>query len=136
LSETSPENLLGVVVEDCLQRLGIALLSDWDVLVFLFRHPTSLVSPEQIGRLVGYPGNVISDALNTLESRGFIKRSRALQGVRLYQLVDSEALRAPEGCFRQMMALNRNRTGRLLLAKKLKRKRVAPHLVRKGSASA
>ena len=135
MSETSPENPLEVVVEDCLQRLGIALLSDWDVLVFLYRHPNSLASPEHIGRLVGYPGNVISDALNTLESRGFIKRSRALQGVRLYQLVDSEALRAPESCFRQMMALNQNRIRRLLRATRLRQSRLAPLLVRKGSAS-
>jgi predicted transcriptional regulator len=135
-SEAAQEDTLDVLVQECLQSLGITGLCDWDVLVFLCRHPNSLASVEQIGRFVGCPGNAVGDALDKLESRGLIKRSRASQDVRMYQFVYSEALLAPESCFRQLMALTENRSGRLLLAKKLGRQRVGPHLVGEESANA
>jgi predicted transcriptional regulator len=135
LREAAPENPLDLLVEGCLQSIGITNLCDWDVLVFLYRHATSLASVEQIARFVGYPGNAVGDALDTLESQGIIKRSRASQDVRMYQFVYSEALLSPESCFRQLMALTENRTGRLLLAKKLGRQRVGPQLVGEGSAN-
>ena len=34
--------------------VGISLLSEWDVLVFVYRHGASLTSAEQIARLIGY----------------------------------------------------------------------------------
>ena len=132
LSEEAPENLL---VQQCLQSLGITVLCDWDVLVFLYRHPTSLASVEQIARFVGCPGNTVGDALDKLESRGLIKRSRVSQDARMYQFVYSEGLLAPESCFRQLLALTEDRTGRLRLVQKLKRQRVGPRLVREGSAN-
>jgi MarR family len=120
LNETAPENPLDLRVQECLHSIGVAGLCDWDVLVFLYRHPTSLASAEQIARLVGHPGNAVGDALDTLESRGLIKRSRASQDVRLYQFVYSEALLAPESCFRQLMALNEDRSGRVAARPKTK----------------
>jgi hypothetical protein len=123
---------LDLLVQGYLESLGISLIGDWDVLVFLYRHQASLASTEQIARLLGYPGNVVGDALDTLESLRLVQRSRDSHGVRLYQFVFSEVHLPPESCFRQLMTLAENRTGRLLLAKKL-RQRVGSHLAGKGS---
>ena len=126
------ENSLDFLVQGCLESLGISLLSDWDVLVFLYRHHASLASAEQIARLLGYPSKAVGDALDTLESLRLVQRSRASQGVRLYQFVFSEVHLPPKSCFRQLISLTENRTGRLLLAKKL-RQRVSSQLAVKGS---
>ena len=134
-NEAAPDNTLDPVVRECLQGLGITWLSEWDMLVFVYRHPTSLASVEQIARLVGYPGKAVGDALDRLESLGLVKCSRASQEVRLYQFVYSEALLAPESCFRQLMAMAENRAGRLQLAKTLGRRRDGPHLADKGSVN-
>ena len=126
------EKSLDLLVQGCLESLGISLIGDWDVLVFLYRHQASLASTEQIARLLGYPDNVVGEALDTLESLSLVQRSRDSQGVRLYQFVFSEVHLPPESCFRQLMTLAENRTGRLLLAKKL-RQRVGSHLAGKGN---
>jgi hypothetical protein len=120
-----------ILVQECLKSLGISLLGDWDVLIFLHRHQVILASSEQIARLLGYPNEAVSDALDRLESQGLVQRSRASQGVRLYQFVFSEAHLAPESCFRRLMSLAENRSGRLLVAKRL-RKGVEFHVAAKG----
>ena len=109
-----------LLVESCLKDLGIFSRVDWDVLVFLYRHQTSLTSAEQIARLLGYSSSVVGDALDNLESIQLVQRSRASLGVRFYQFIISEANRLPESCFSRLMGLAANRTGRLLLAKKLR----------------
>jgi DNA-binding MarR family transcriptional regulator len=106
-------------IRECLKSLGISLLGDWDVLVFLYRHQASLTSAEQIARLLGYPTKVVADALGRLESAKLVQRSRSSQGVRFYQLAFLEERRAPEDCLRQLMTMAEKRTGRLLLAKHL-----------------
>jgi len=110
-----------LVVEKCLGNLGISSLDAWDVLVFLYRHRTSLASADQIARLLGYPGTAVGEALDTLESLGLIRGSRAVQGVRLYQFVFSEALLFSGG---DVMRLAEHRSGRLLLTKKLTTKKL------------
>jgi hypothetical protein len=55
------------------------------MLVFLYRHQTSLVSAEHIARLLGTATGEAVAALDHLESLGFVARSRTSQGVRLYQ---------------------------------------------------
>jgi DNA-binding MarR family transcriptional regulator len=134
-NQTAPENPLDLLVQECLQGIGITGLCDWDVLVFLYRHPISLARVEQIARFVGCTSKAVGDTLDILESRGLIKRSRESQDVRMYQLVYSEALLAPKSCFRQLLTLTENRSGRLLLAQKLRRQRVGPQLVGEGSAN-
>ena len=133
--EKSSENM----VEGWLADLDLSLLADWDVLVFLYSHRASLASAEQIARLVGYTAAVVGDALDRLESRGFVKRSRASQGVRLYRFLDS-ASPSHDG-FRQLLNLATNRSGRLLLVRKLRERagqqasgRQGLELVSKGSA--
>ena len=123
------EKSLDLLVEGCLEGLSISLLADWDVLVFLYRHQLSLTSAAQIARLLGYPGNVVSEALDRLEPLGLVRRSRAYQGVRLYQFVFSEPHTLPQSLFQQLMRLAENRAGRLLVAKKL-RQREGLHLAK------
>jgi DNA-binding transcriptional MocR family regulator len=112
------EKPLGLLVEECLESLDLALLADWDVLIFLCRHRASLASAGQIARLLGYTSSVVGDALDRLESRGLLQRSRASKGVRLYQFLNSPPL---DG-FQQLISLAESRNGRLLLGKKLRQR--------------
>lgn len=118
-------------VSECLNYLGISSLGDWDVLVFLYRHQASLASAEQIGRLLGYARKAVGDSLERLESHRLVQRSRSSQGVRLYELALSEAILAPDSCFRLLIGLTGNRAGRLSLIKHL-RNSVGSHLAAKG----
>lgn len=113
------ESASDVLVQECLASLGISLLADWDVLIFLYRHQFSLASAEQIARLLGYPSKVVGDALERLESQNLVQRSRSSRGVRSYQSAFSKAQLAPESCRRRLMSLSENRTGRLLIVKHL-----------------
>jgi DNA-binding MarR family transcriptional regulator len=108
---------------ECLTRLDICSRVDWDVLAFVYRHQASLANAEQISRMLGYPGIEISDALEHLESLKLIRRSRASQGVRLYQFVSSEADPQSQSCFRQLITLAETPAGRLLLINKLRQRR-------------
>jgi hypothetical protein len=114
------EKPLDLLVEVWLESLDLSRLADWDVLVFLYRHRASLASAEQIARLLGYTSAVVGDALDRLESLGLVQRSRASQGVRLYQFLVSTP--PPPDGFQQLMSLAENRNGRLLLAKKLRQR--------------
>lgn len=109
-----------ILVEGHLKTLGIKLLSEWDVLVFLYRHQTSLVSAEHIARLLGYGTGVVVEALDSLESLGLVKRSRVSQGARLYQF--TAPADPPRGnAFDRLRVFADSRAARLRLAKKLRR---------------
>jgi hypothetical protein len=82
----APAKQPDVQVEDMLKTLGIESLCQWDVLVFQYRHQSSLVSTEHIVRFLGYASADVVAALNHLESSGLVERSRDTQGVRLYQV--------------------------------------------------
>jgi hypothetical protein len=102
-------------IHDCFQRLGIASLSDWDVLIFIYRHKTNLASADQIARLLGYSSKAVGSALDRLESKNLILRSRCSQGVRLYQCTPFEAAIETESCLGKLIGLSEDRSGRLLL---------------------
>src|SRR5712691_2837465 len=70
-------------VEHWLVTARIESLQHWDMLVFLSRHQTSLVSAEHMARLLGYATGEVAAALKYLELLGFVERSRASQGVHL-----------------------------------------------------
>ena len=99
--------------------LGIAFLSEWDALEFLYRHPSSLCSQADIARLIGRDKVEIGEALSSLENLGLIERSRVSQGIRFYRVAEP-ADAARRSCLVELMSLARNRTGRLLLLKHLK----------------
>jgi DNA-binding MarR family transcriptional regulator len=107
------------LVQDCLTCIGISLLVDWDVLIFLHRHGVILCSAEHIARLLSCENAKIGGALDRLESQKLIESSRSSVGVRFYKVVVS--LDDPRiGCFQQLLSLAGNRSGRLALAKILK----------------
>jgi DNA-binding MarR family transcriptional regulator len=106
-------------VHNCLVGVGISLLSEWDVLIFVYRHGVSLTSAEQIARLIGYDITVVSDVLDRLEREKLIERSRPSQGVCFYRIpVAMDA--GHRRCLRHLITLSESRAGRLRLAERLK----------------
>jgi MarR family len=104
-------------IEHELLSAGLTSVYHWDVLVFLYRHPTSLVSAEHIARLLGYGTAEVVAALEHLEALGWVSRSRVSQAVRLYQFtVPAEA--TPSDAGHRLLRLADSRPVRLLLAKR------------------
>ena len=112
------DNQPDLQVEGWLKTLGIESLCQWDVLVFLYRHQSSLVSAEHIARFLGYATAEVVAALDSLESSGIVERSRVSQGVRLYQLT-APADPARRDALERLMTLADSHTVRLLLARRL-----------------
>jgi len=104
-------------VEHWLVTARIASLHHWDMLVFLSRHQTSLLSAEHMARLLGYTTGEVVAALEYLESLGFVERSRASQGVRLYQFTVPPDSTHGDAC-RRLLRVADSRAVRLLLAKR------------------
>lgn len=98
----------------------MSLLSDWDVLVFLHRHPVSLMSADGIGRLLGYSGVVIADTLTRFERLGLVHRSHPSAGIRLHRFAwpDDPFLRQ---CVQHLVEEADTRTARAHLATLLRR---------------
>jgi DNA-binding MarR family transcriptional regulator len=113
------DNEPDVQVEGWLKTLGIESLCQWDMLVFLNRHPSSLVSTEHIARFLGYATAEVVAALDSLESSGLVECSRVSQGVRLYQ-VTASADPTRRDALERLMTLADSRTVRLLLARRLR----------------
>jgi hypothetical protein len=107
-------------VEHWLVTARITSLQHWDMLVFLYRHQTSLVSAEHIARLLGYATGEAVAALDHLESLGFVARSRTSQGVRLYQFTVSVNTPPGDACHR-LLRIADSRAVRLLLTKRWRR---------------
>jgi DNA-binding IclR family transcriptional regulator len=108
-----------VTVTERFQTLGLELLTEWDVLVFLYRHAASLCNAAQIAQLIGYDKAEIVAALHKLDALGLIQRSRVSQGIRFYRF-SAPAEPSRYACFLELMNLAQNRTGRLVLLKHLK----------------
>jgi DNA-binding MarR family transcriptional regulator len=125
------EQSLDFQIQECLTHFGIASPVAWDVLAFVHRHQASLANADQIARMLGYPSTIVGDALDHLESLKLIRRTRASQGVRLYQLVSSEAGRPTHSCLQQLITLAENPAGRLLVIKKLRQHRAGLSLATK-----
>jgi DNA-binding MarR family transcriptional regulator len=121
--QDGPENVGTKKPEDIeilerLQVLGVALLREWDVLAFLYRHPSSLCSPAEIARFVGCDGAEVGAALRKLEGLGILERSRISRGIRLYRFsMPAEA--GLRSCLIELMGLTQDCAGRLLLLKHL-----------------
>ena len=117
------ENAPDAEVGGWLKALGIEVLCQWDVLVFLYRHQTSLLGADHLARLLGYATEPVVAALDVLESAGLVERSRVSQGARLYRFTAPP----PEGgngrgeAFERLLALAGHRAGRLLLSRQMRR---------------
>jgi DNA-binding MarR family transcriptional regulator len=106
-------------VQNCLDGVGISLLCEWDVLLFVYRHGVSLTSANQIAGLIGYESEVVSDVLDRLEREKLIERSRPSQGVCFYRsLASTDA--GHRRCIRHLITLSESRAGRLQLVERLK----------------
>ena len=114
------DNQPDLQVNGWLKTLGIETLCQWDVLVFLYRHQSSLVSAEHIARFLGYATAEVVAALDSLESSGLVERSRVShQGVRLIR-VTALADPARRDALERLMTLADSHTVRLLLARRLR----------------
>jgi DNA-binding MarR family transcriptional regulator len=107
-----------VHVEGWLKTLGIESLCQWDMLVFLDRHPSLLVGTENIPFFLGYATAEVVAALDSLESSGLVDRS-ASQGARLYE-VTASANPARRDALEQLMTHIDRHTVRMLLARRLR----------------
>ena len=120
-----------VPVLERLQVLGVELLTEWDVLVFLYRHAASLCTAAQIAQLIGYDKAEIAAALHKLEALGLLQRSRVSQGIRFYRFSEPPEP-SRRSCLPELMNLAQNRAGRLLLLRYLKRSSPEPPRRRHG----
>jgi hypothetical protein len=106
-------------IESWLHSLGIATLCQWDVLVFLYHHQMSLVGANLIAQFLGYASEPVVAALDVLEFRGLVARSRVSQVVRLYQFtMPSDPGRSD--AWAHLLALGSHRAGRVRLARHLR----------------
>ena len=108
-----------VEVEGWLKTLGIESLCQWDMLVFLDRHPSLLVGTEYIPFFLGYATVDVVAALDSLESLELVERSRVSQGARLYQ-VTASADPARRDALEWLMTLADSHSVRLLLARRVR----------------
>jgi DNA-binding MarR family transcriptional regulator len=115
VSNMAQDKEADVQVKGWLKSLGIASLLQWDVLVFQYRHQSSLVSAEDIARFLGSATAEVGTALDNLESSGLVERSRVAQGLRLCQ-VTAPADPARRNAFEGLMTLVDSHTVRLFLA--------------------
>ena len=114
------DNQPDVQVEGWLKTLGIASLCQWDVLVFLDRHPSLLLGVEKSTSFLGYATAEVVAALDSMDSSGLVERSRVSQGVRLYQ-VTASAEPARRYALERLMTLADSHAVRLLLARRRQR---------------
>lgn len=107
-------------VKSWLKATGIESLCQWDVLIFLDRHRTTLVDAEHLARLLGYAPEPIVDALDSLEALGLVERSRLSRGARLYRFTRPFAPPDDEA-YRGLLALAGHRSGRIALSRHLRK---------------
>jgi DNA-binding MarR family transcriptional regulator len=105
-------------IEHCLKSLGISLLSELDVLVFVHRRKTSLTNANLIASLIGHDEATVSNALGQLERDKLIEPSESSQGLRFYRILPQRDA-ARQQSFRQLVSLSETRAGRLQLTKYL-----------------
>ena len=108
-------------IEGWLKTLGIESLCQWDVLVFLYRHQSSLLSADRIALFLSYANAEVVAALDSLECSGLVERSRVSQGVRLYQLT-APADPTRSDALERLMTLVDSRTLRVLQSRRLRGK--------------
>jgi DNA-binding MarR family transcriptional regulator len=103
-----------------LTTLGVTSCCQWDVLLFLSHHHTTLLGAADLARLLGYASHTILVALDVLEAQALVARSRVSQGARLYQVrVPLDAARG--AAFARLQTLATDRAGRVRVAQQLRR---------------
>jgi DNA-binding MarR family transcriptional regulator len=113
------ERLSDAEIDGLLKTLGITSLCQWDVLVFLYHHQTSLLGANLIAHLLGYASEPVVAALDALAFLGLVERSRVSQVARLYQFtvpLDPERRDA----WIALLPMASHRAGRVRLAQHLR----------------
>jgi DNA-binding MarR family transcriptional regulator len=106
------------MLDEWLKTLQIDEICQWDLLIFLHQHRTTLLNAEDLARLMGYESGPIIAALERLESVGIVERSRLSRGARLYQLAP---LNGPPGrALAELLTLSESRAERLAVVEKLR----------------
>jgi len=114
-----PYSPLDTEIAGWLSTLGVTSFCQWDVLVFLYRHQTTLLGAAHLARLLGYASDSIGVALDVLESLDLVARSRVSQGARLYQFNIPHV--SPRGeAFARLQTLTGQRAGRVRVAQQLR----------------
>ncbi len=126
-----PEKAPDVLVKECLDDLGLSRISEWDTLIFLYRHGPSLGNVHTLSKLLGYTEAIVSNALDKLDILGLISQSHFSQGMRLYEFI-------PGGHSRRLssfdiLASPDNERARRVLVSTALRKRGKPARVRTGA---
>jgi DNA-binding MarR family transcriptional regulator len=106
-------------VVDHLKTLGISRLVEWDVLIFIYRHGTSLADADRLSRLLGYNRAAVGAALDTLTTSGLVQRSRNSNGIRMYRFVVGVRDEPRRRALEELIKLADERQGRLLLVRSL-----------------
>jgi DNA-binding MarR family transcriptional regulator len=113
------EHLSDAEIDRQLKTLGIASLCQWDVLIFLYHHQTSLVGANLIAHFLGYASDPVVAALDMLAFLGLVERSRVSQVARLYQFtVPSDPQR--RDAWTALLPMAGHRAGRMSLARHLR----------------
>jgi DNA-binding MarR family transcriptional regulator len=107
--------------EHRLEMLGISVVAEWDVLLFLLRHGTTIASDANMVRLIGYSPSVIKSALEGLTKAGLIQSSRS-DGTGLYKLIPLDTP-ARQDCLEALIKMADLRSGRLQLIGALRKSR-------------
>jgi DNA-binding MarR family transcriptional regulator len=112
-----------------LHTLGVVTRCQWDVLLFLSRHQSTLLGAAHLARLLGYASTAIVVALDVLETLALVERSRVSQGARLYRCLVPHTSPRREA-FAQLQALAVHRAGRVLLARQLRQHHTPEEMAR------
>lgn len=114
------ENVADADVQRWLQSVGVESRCQLEVLTFLHRHPITLLPPEYLARLLGYPTEPVVAALDSLSALQLLKWSAQSRGARSYQFV-APSVPSRTDALERLLALSDHRSGRLLLGKHLGR---------------
>jgi hypothetical protein len=107
--------------EHHLAMLGISAVAEWDVLVFLLRHGTTIATDANMVRLIGHSPGVIESALDGLTKAGLIQSSRS-DGTGMYKFIPLDTP-ARQDCLEALIKMAGRRSGRLQLIGALRKSR-------------
>ncbi|MEO7192665.1 MAG: hypothetical protein ABI051_16560 [Vicinamibacterales bacterium] len=112
------ENVADADVQRWLQTVGVETRCELEVLAFFHRHRITLLPPEYLARLLGYPIDLVVAALDSLATLQLLEWSPERQGTRGYEFIVPPVLARSEALER-LLALSDHRSGRLLLGRHL-----------------
>lgn len=111
MSTSNPSNTNATEVARLLARTPVVRTAcDLDLLVFLRRHPRTILTSDQVAAFVGYDIKDVARSLETFIESGLLERTQnPMHAARMYLLV----LDGPRhGGIRELLKLASTRTGR------------------------